>query len=279
MLSTSRLLAPDCVGVESEEYVVKTFLRVFGGRKDCRGTIQGGCVKGNLKVSHVEHHLNGIESLGRYPLLDEGTCYWAVVDFDFKSKHDRKSLAEKHSKRFITELNKFGITAPWLERSTSPKSVEAGFYFANPRNRFWKALNRSRLVDVNLEPGEASMQILFTKYKIGFTDLVKRPTRMGNELRAADYKEWVPVLKGKLMEYQPVIVWFHGQGTYKYYLKYAEGLDKKVNPGVQKQSIGKIRVFVTPNPSPANARFSLDDIVRSYNEMVSYRIREAFGVG
>jgi len=119
MLSTSRLLAPDCVGVESEEYVVKTFLRVFGGRKDCRGTIQGGCVKGNLKVSHVEHHLNGIESLGRYPLLDEGTCYWAVVDFDFKSEQDRKNLAEDNSKRFANELSKIGIKKPWFERSKS----------------------------------------------------------------------------------------------------------------------------------------------------------------
>ena len=52
-----------------------------------------------------------------------------------------------------------------------------------------------------------------------------------------------------------------------------------MNLGVQKRSIGKTRVFVTPNPSPANARFSLDDLIRYYNEMVSFRIREAFGVG
>ncbi|MCG8324164.1 MAG: hypothetical protein MI673_01500, partial [Thiotrichales bacterium] len=32
-------------------------------------------------------------------------------------------------------------------------SVQAGYYFANPRNRFWKALNQSRLVSVPLEPG------------------------------------------------------------------------------------------------------------------------------
>ena len=43
----------------------------------------------------------------------------------------------------------------------SPVSVKAGYYFANPRNRFWKALNGSRLVDVELQPGEAAMQELF----------------------------------------------------------------------------------------------------------------------
>jgi len=161
----------------------------------------------------------------------------------------------------------------------SPVSVEAGYYYANPRNRFWKALNASRLVDEALVPGEPAMQTLLNHYNIGFTDLVKKPTRMGNELRAADYREWAPVLKELLLQYQPSIAWFNGQGTYKYYLKYAQGMDLKILLGEQKQSIGKTRVFVTPNPSPANARFSLDDLIKHYNEMVSFRIREAFGVG
>ena len=79
----------------------------------------------------------------------------------------------------------------------SPISVEAGYYYANPRNRFWKALNGSRLAEVQLEPGTAAMDKLFTKYNIGFTDLVKKPTRMGKELRVADYREGAPVLKEK----------------------------------------------------------------------------------
>ncbi|HKK16531.1 MAG TPA: mismatch-specific DNA-glycosylase [Gammaproteobacteria bacterium] len=161
----------------------------------------------------------------------------------------------------------------------SPVSVDAGFYFANPRNRFWKALNKSRLVDEKLQPGEAAMQVLFNKYEIGFTDLVKKPTRMGNELRAADYREGAAVLKEKLLNYQPAIAWFHGIGTYRNYLKYADRKDTAVVPGPQKYTIGKSRVFVTPNPSPANAKYSLDDLVRYYNDMVSYRIREAFGLG
>jgi TDG/mug DNA glycosylase family protein len=157
--------------------------------------------------------------------------------------------------------------------------VEAGYYFANPRNRFWKALNASRLVDEKLVPGGEAVEKLFMKYKIGFTDLVKRPTRMGKELRVADYREGAALLKQKLLEYQPRLAWFHGLGTYQKYLKYAEGLDVKVATGPQKRLIGKTRVFVTPNPSPANARFSLDDLVHAYDDMVSYQIREAFGVG
>ena len=161
----------------------------------------------------------------------------------------------------------------------SPVSVKAGFYFANPRNRFWKALNGSRLVGQQLQPGEEAMRLMFVKYKIGFTDLVKKPTRMGNQLRAADYKEGAPLLKNKLMNYQPGIAWFHGKDTYRNYLKYAEDKDIEIPWGAQKQIIGKTRVFVTPNPSPANAQYSLDDLIKFYNEMVSFQVREAFGLG
>jgi len=113
----------------------------------------------------------------------------------------------------------------------SPVSVEAGFYFANPRNRFWNALNQSRLVNKPLEPGPEAMQILLDEYRIGFTDLVKRPTSMGHKLRAADYREGAPVLKGKLLDYQPDIAWFHGIDTYRKYLKYAEGVERAIDIG------------------------------------------------
>lgn len=161
----------------------------------------------------------------------------------------------------------------------SPVSVNAGYYFANPRNRFWKALNNSRLVNDALQPGVAAMEKLYLKYRIGFTDLVKRPTRMGHELRVADYREGALVLKEKLLRYQPGIAWFHGTGTYKNYLKYAEGLEIEISWGLQKHPIGKTRVFVTPNPSPANAQYSIEDLTGFYNAMVSYQIRELFGVG
>jgi TDG/mug DNA glycosylase family protein len=161
----------------------------------------------------------------------------------------------------------------------SPVSVKAGYYFANPRNRFWNALNGSRLVDEDLQPGEAAMQVLFMKYKIGFTDLVKKPTGMGNELRVADYREDAPALKVKLLNYQPGIAWFHGKVTYRNYLKFADGLEKEIPWGLQKYAIGKSHVFVTPNPSPANARYSIEDLIKFYNEMVSYQVREKFGLG
>jgi TDG/mug DNA glycosylase family protein len=147
-------------------------------------------------------------------------------------------------------------------------SARVGHYFANPRNRFWTALNRSGLVGRELSP-EQDASLL--DYRIGFTDVVKRPTPQASGLSAADYRQWAPVLKTKLLEYQPRIACFHGLTGYKAYLRYAEGVEEKSLLGLQDRTIGKSRVFVVPNPSPANARFSINDLVQWYQQLKKLR--------
>jgi TDG/mug DNA glycosylase family protein len=147
-------------------------------------------------------------------------------------------------------------------------SAQVGRYFANPRNRFWMALNRSGLVGRELSP-EQDANLL--DYRIGFTDVVKRPTPQASGLSAADYRQWTPVLKAKLLEYQPGIICFHGLTGYKAYLRYAEGVEEKSLLGLQERTIGRSRIFVVPNPSPANARFSLDDLVNWYQQLKKLR--------
>lgn len=149
-------------------------------------------------------------------------------------------------------------------------SIRDGFYFANPRNRFWKALNASDLVDDELEPGIAAMNVLFNDYRIGFTDVVKRPTAGGSDLRAADYREWSPVLKEKLLSNKPRVIWFHGKQAWLNYLKYAEGIKTTCDWGVQIIRIGDAPVFVSPNTSPANAVYSLDDLVGWFNSLKQF---------
>ncbi len=150
-------------------------------------------------------------------------------------------------------------------------SVEAGFYFANPRNRFWRALNESGLVGGPLTPSVKAMETLFERDGIGFTDVVKRPTRGGAELRAADYRRDVPELKAKLERFKPAIAWFHGKQAYGLYLRYGEELsDVRTTWGAQKLRIGKSRVYVTPNPSPANATFSLHDLTKWYRKLARF---------
>ena len=168
----------------------------------------------------------------------------------------------------LTDFLDHDLDIVFVGINPSSYSVRAGHYFANPRNRFWSALNRSGLVDRELSPEEdASLR----DYRIGFTDVVKRPTRQASGLSAADFRHWVPVLRAKLLQYQPRIACFHGVTGYRAYLKYGEGVADRAALGLQERSIGESRVFVVPNPSPANAQYSLDDLVYWYRQLNQLR--------
>lgn len=164
-----------------------------------------------------------------------------------------------------------GLRLVSIGLNPSLTSVEAGFYFANPRNRFWPALNRSGLAGEPLSPSVEAVETLFERDGIGFTDVVKRPTRGGGELRAADYRRDAPKLKAKLERFEPAIAWFHGKQAYGQYLRHGEGLaEVKASWGAQSLRIGNCRVYVTPNPSPANAAYSLEDLTRWYRRLAGY---------
>lgn len=161
-----------------------------------------------------------------------------------------------------------GLDIVLVGLNPSAYSARTGHYFANPRNRFWKALNSSGLVGVELAP---EMDHTLPDHGIGFTDVVKRPTPQASGLVAGDYRLWAPVLKAKLESYRPLIVAFHGLTAYRNYLRYGEESTEAAELGLQKRMIGVSRVFVVPNPSPANARYSVEDLAGWYEELRDLR--------
>ena len=64
---------------------------------------------------------------------------------------------------------------------------------------------------------------------------------------------------------------FHGKTAYRGYMKYAEDRVDLLELGAQPVAIGSSLVFVTPNPSPANAAWSLADLVGSYRRLAALR--------
>ncbi len=156
----------------------------------------------------------------------------------------------------------------------SPNSVRYGFPFATPQNRFWRALNQSILVDKFYPPSVESMQRLLLDEHIGFTDVVKRTTAGASDLRVKDYRKWAPVLHAKIETYRPRILWFHGKIAIRNYLRY--GLDIRESNivwGAQEITCAGAEVFVSPNPSPANATFSLEDICAWFNKLAKLKSR------
>ena len=163
-----------------------------------------------------------------------------------------------------------GLDIVLIGLNPSAYSARAGRYFANPRNRFWPAISAAQLAGrpVGLEDDAGLLEI-----GIGFTDLVKRPTPQASGLSAADYRRDAPLLREKLLSHEPAIACFHGLTAYRAYLRYAEGISKPgaISLGRQDFTIGNSRVFVLPNPSPANARYSLADLTGWYVELNRWR--------
>ena len=182
---------------------------------------------------------------------------------------------ETEEMRTLPDLLGPGLSLVFVGLNPSEYSAREGHYFANPRNRFWEAFNRSAL----LPPGmgrqcSPSDDAALLRHGIGFTDVVKRPTPQGSGLRAADYRRWAPLLREKLLQWQPRLVCFHGLMAYKAYLRYAE--DEKAAPelGLQPWNIVDSRVFVVPNPSPANARYSVEALTAWYDEVAAALLRQ-----
>jgi TDG/mug DNA glycosylase family protein len=112
--------------------------------------------------------------------------------------------------------------------------------------------------------------VLMTKFGFGFTDVVKKPSGNASQLDVEDFLEWGPVLLEKLKRYKPRVACFHGLTAYRPFLKLV--LKSQVKPllGAQPQVIDETRVFVVPNPSPANAHFTVKDQAQWYDRLEEF---------
>ena len=177
---------------------------------------------------------------------------------------------ETEDMRTLPDLLGPGLELVFVGLNPSEYSAREGHYFANPRNRFWQAFNRSALLPPSLgRECSPTDDAALLEYGIGFTDVVKRPTPQGSGLKAADYRRWAPQLREKLLQCQPRLVCFHGLMAYKAYLRYAEGEKAAPELGLQPRAVGHSEVFVVPNPSPANARYSVEALASWYDEVAA----------
>ena len=143
-------------------------------------------------------------------------------------------------------------------------SAQEGFYFANPRNRFWRAFSQANIIATELSPDRNIHKILLREYSLGFTDVVKRPSRMGHELHAQDFRRDAPLLYEKIEIFMPRLLWFHGKVAANKFLNYGLNLKCEIKWGMNNIIELGVPLFVSPNPSAANASYSLADLVYYY---------------
>jgi TDG/mug DNA glycosylase family protein len=154
-------------------------------------------------------------------------------------------------------------------------SVERGHYFARSTSRFWPAFSTSasseavrRGLGVKLLRPEHDLEL--PRFGIGFTDVVKRPTANAAGLAPADFEQWVPVLLKKLKRYAPQVACFHGLTAFRPFLRFALRSDRKPLLGAQPELVALTRLFVVPNPSPANAHFTVMDQTAWYDRLAEF---------
>jgi TDG/mug DNA glycosylase family protein len=153
-------------------------------------------------------------------------------------------------------------------------SVARGHYFARTTNRFWPAFSRSRLSApirraLRVERLGPEHDAALLEFGIGFTDVVKRPSPNAAGLTPRDFEEWAPRLAARLRRLQPRIACFHGITAYAPFARIVLGGDEAPSLGLQQATIGATRLFMVPNPSPANAHFTVDDQAKWYDALAA----------
>lgn len=152
-------------------------------------------------------------------------------------------------------------------------SARQGHYFARKTNRFWPAFSRSQLsAHVRAGLGRELLgpedDSLLPAFGIGLTDLVKRPSGNAGELSRMEFEAEAPRLRARLENCAPRVAAFHGVTAYRAFARDALGQDaRQIGLGAQAPRVGETRLFVIPNPSPANAHYRPEDYVVWYDRL------------
>ncbi len=140
-------------------------------------------------------------------------------------------------------------------------SDRVGHYFARKQNSFWDALNQSGLVPETLTPVDDAR---INQFKLGLTDIVRRPTSNASYLSDDEFVAGGKKLRAKLKPLAPSIICFVGL------LGYRKAFNPKAQLGVQNEQWGKSHLFIIPSTSPLNAYYR-KTIVDWFKQLKDYR--------
>ena len=165
-----------------------------------------------------------------------------------------------------------GLDIVFVGINPSIYSAERGHYFARATNRFWPCLSRSSLsqgarAGLGVERLGPQHDADLPEYGIGFTDVVKRPTTRAADVAPAELVAGVALLVAKLDRYQPRIACFHGVTGYRPVHRLLTGDRGAIRLGPQDVRVGATRLYLVPNPSGANARYTPAEQTRWYDRL------------
>lgn len=135
----------------------------------------------------------------------------------------------------------------------SPQAAYRGHHYIG-NNHMWACLHKSGLIDQPLTADDD--ECLPSKFKIGFTTMVKRTTPRQCDLADSEFCEGGHQLLSKLNQLQPKIAVFNGKKIYERFLKKVLEVKKpEFGFGRQPIVIGKTCIFVMPSTSALCATY------------------------
>jgi TDG/mug DNA glycosylase family protein len=178
---------------------------------------------------------------------------------DVKPSRPSKDELEAARGRTIDAVLAPGLDVVFVGINPGLWSGATGHHFAGPNNRFWRALEGSRFTDRVLGSWEDTD---LPRYRLGVTNLVPRTTAKAAELTDDEYRAGAAALREKLEPFHPRRVAFLGIEAYGKAFS-------RPNPtiGKQKERLGDVEVWVLPNPSGANAYYSLEKQVALFTKL------------
>lgn len=146
------------------------------------------------------------------------------------------------------------LLAPHLKLvfcGTAPSvtSARAKAYYAKPGNQFWPVLYRIGLTPELFSPHDYPKLL---SLGIGLTDLCK--THSGNDDELPEAALDRTALREKIMRYRPKLVAFTSKNGASIYF------DRKVEYGLQKDTLGDTRFFVLCSTSGRARRFWREEV-------------------
>lgn len=137
----------------------------------------------------------------------------------------------------------------------SIKSRELGFYYANPKNRFWKTMSKV----FNQEIGETNIDRInfLLKNKIALFDVLKSceiNSSSDNSIKKPIPNDLLPIIEKSNIK----VIFTTGKKSYELYQKYCY---PKTN----------IKAILLPSPSPANCPKGIEEkLYKEYTKIKDY---------
>jgi len=148
------------------------------------------------------------------------------------------------SRYLLPDLLSPGLRVVFCGSALGAMSYRLQAPYANPGNKFWRALHEAGITPRRMQPGEYRELLALG---IGLTDINK--TQFGNDVDLSHEHDDAASLLRKVKRYRPGVLAFTAKRPAQVFLREVFGTRGPPPYGPQPERVGETRIFVLTSPS------------------------------